>query len=95
MKREDRAFINQMVRELEQSIRNLAAEEQRLVAKLGEARVAELLGYWQKRLPADEEEAFKLTLDHDDKKLTWIWFRLRRARQSRAQAGQALMRGGT
>jgi len=95
MNREDRIFINEMIKELDESIRNLAAEEGRLIAKLGEARVAELLEYWQKRMPPDELDAFKLALDHDDKKLTWIWFRLQRARQARAKAGQALMRGGT
>lgn len=95
MKAEDQAFINEMVMELNDSIRGLAAEEQRLIAKLGEDRVAELLEYWQKRMPAEEEEAFKLALDHGDKKLTWIWLRLKRARESRARAGQALMKDKT
>lgn len=95
MKSEDQAFIKEMVRELEHSIRSLIAEERRLIAKLGEERVAELAEYWQRRIPTNEEETFKLTLDHDDKKLTWIWLRLSRARQSRAKAGQALMKDRT
>ncbi|MDD2759518.1 MAG: hypothetical protein PHH11_04405 [Methylomonas sp.] len=95
MKKDDQVFIHEMVRELDASIRTLVAEEQRLVERLGDERVAELTEYWQKQLPADEEEAFKLALDHDDKKLTWIWLRLERARQSRARAGQALMKDRT
>lgn len=95
MKQDDQIFINEMVRELDASIRALIAEEQRLMAKLGEERVAELQEYWQKQLPAEEEEAFKLSLDHSDKKLTWIWLRLKRARQSRTMAGQALMKDRT
>lgn len=95
MKEEDQAFINEMVKELDASIRALMAEEQRLMERLGEERVAELLEYWQKQLPVDEEEAFKLALDHNDKKLIWIWLRLKRARISRASAGQALMKNRT
>lgn len=95
MKSEDQAFINEMVMELEDSIRALAAEEVRLVAKLGDERVAELLEYWERRMPPEDEEAFRLALDHNDKKLTWVWLRLKRARLSRARAGQALMKNRT
>lgn len=95
MKSEDQAFINEMVMELEDSIRALTAEEGRLVAKLGDERVAELLEYWERRMPSEDEEAFRLALDHNDKKLTWVWLRLKRARLSRARAGQALMKNRT
>ncbi len=95
MKSEDQAFINEMVKELDESIRRLAAEEKRLAQKLGEERVLELREYWLKQMPGEEEEAFKLALDHNDKKLTWIWFRLKRAHQARARAGQALMKNQT
>jgi hypothetical protein len=95
MKTEDQEFITEMVRELDDSIRSLAAEEKRLMNRLGDERVAELKEYWQKKMPAEDEEAFRLALDHNDKKLTWIWFRLQRARQSRAKAGQALMKNNT
>jgi hypothetical protein len=92
MKQEDLEFIYQMVKELDASIRALVVEEQRLKITIGDDRVAELLEYWRKELPKDEEELFKLTMDHNDKKLTWIWFRLKRAHQARANAGQALMK---
>lgn len=95
MKTEDQEFITEMIRELDDSIRSLAAEEKRLMNKLGDERVAELKEYWQKQMPAEDEESFRLALDHNDKKLTWVWFRLKRAHQSRAKAGQALMKNST
>jgi hypothetical protein len=95
MKPEDQEFIGEMIRELDETIRRLVAEEQRLATKLGEERVAELREYWQKELPPAEEETFKLSMDHEDKKLTWIWFRLKRVHYSRSKAGQALMKNHT
>lgn len=95
MKQEDQEFIGEMIRELDETIRRLVAEEQRLVGRLGEERVAELREFWQKELPPTEEESFKLAMDHEDKKLTWIWFRLERVHHSRAKAGQALMKNHT
>jgi len=92
---EDHIFIDEMAKELDESIRRLVAEEQKLSAKLGDNRVSELREYWQKELPASEEEAFKLAMDHDDKKLTWIWLRLKRVHQTRAKAGRALMQNHT
>jgi hypothetical protein len=95
MKSEDQAFIREMARELDDSLRSLVDEERRLAAKLGDTRVTELQEYWQKQMPAEEEETFKLLLDHNDKKLIWVWLRLGRVRQSRAKAGQALMKDRT
>jgi hypothetical protein len=95
IKLEDQLFIAEMVKQLDESIQRLSAEEMRLSAKLGEERVMELREYWQKELPAAEDEAFKLAMDHEDKKLTWIWLRLQRIHESRAKAGQALMKNQT
>ena len=95
MKPEDQEFIGEMIRELDETIRRLVAEEQRLVTRLGDERVAELREYWHKELPPAEEESFKLAMDHEDKKLTWIWFRLQRVHHSRAKAGQTLMKNQT
>jgi hypothetical protein len=92
---DDQDFISQMVRELDESIRRLVAEEQRLTSKLGSERVSELWEYWRSELPSADEEQFKLAMDHEDKKLTWIWLRLKRIHQSRAKAGQALMKNNT
>lgn len=82
----------EMIRTLDESIQKLVAQEQRLSAHLGDERVAELRDYWLKNLPAGEEESFRLAMDHDDKKLTWIWLRLKRIHHSRARAGQTLMK---
>jgi len=95
IKLEDQVFIGEMIKELDETIHRLVAEEQRLSLRLGDERIAELREYWQKELPAGDEEAFRLAMDHDDKKMTWIWLRLKRVHQSRAQAGQALMRNHT
>lgn len=92
MKQEDQEFIGEMIRELDETIRKLVAEERRLADKLGLERVAELKEFWHKQMAPEDEEAFKLSLDHEDKKLTWIWFRLKRIHTARAQAGQALMK---
>ncbi|MDD4913952.1 MAG: hypothetical protein PHW13_02785 [Methylococcales bacterium] len=92
---DDQDFISEMIRELDESIRRLVAEEQRLSARLGAERVSELWEFWQKELPSADEERFKLAMDHEDKKLTWIWLRLKRIHQSRAKAGQALMKNNT
>lgn len=95
MKKDDQAFINEMVKGLDESIRDLAELERGLVDRLGDERVAELREYWLKQMQPEDEEAFKLSLDHNDKMLIWYWSRLKRAHQSRAQAGKALMKDDT
>lgn len=64
--------------ESQKSLIKLMNAEKRLIHKIGEKRVAELRSFSQKHLSSSEQEAFKKNLDHDDKKLTWIWFRLKR-----------------
>ncbi len=92
MKAEDQEFVENMILELDESIRRLVEEERRLKLKLGDDRVAELSEYWHKQMPESEEEAFKRAMDHADRKLTWIWLRLNRLHQSRANAGRVLMK---
>ncbi|AEG00074.1 hypothetical protein [Methylomonas methanica] len=92
MKADDQEFIENMVIELDESIRRLVEEERRLKLKLGEDRVAELREFWHKQMPESEEESFKRSMDHADRKLTWIWLRLSRLHQSRAKAGRELMK---
>jgi len=85
MKQATQALNNSgILTERDDSILRLLAAEQRLSAKIGEKRVAELWRFWQKKLPANDELTFKQAMDHDDKKLTWLWFRLKRAYHSRA-----------
>lgn len=92
MNSDDQHFYAEMIRKLDQSERRLTAEEHRLARHLGDLRVGALLRYWLKELPETEAEAFKQSLSHDDKKLTWIWFRLKRIYLSRAKATRELMK---
>lgn len=71
--------------ESKKSMLKLIHAEQRLINKIGEQRVAELRRYSEKNLSTTEQEAFKKTLDHNDKKLTWIWFRLERIQYTMAR----------
>ena len=64
--------------ESQKSVLKLMNAEKRLIHKIGEIRVAELRLFSQKRLSSSEQEVFKKSLNHHDKKLTWIWFRLER-----------------
>jgi hypothetical protein len=64
--------------ESQKSLLKLLNAEKRLIAKIGERRVDQLRMFSQKGLTSAEEERFKKGLDHDDKKLTWIWLRLKR-----------------
>lgn len=92
LNQDDQVFISEMVKQLDESIRRLQAEEKRLLSKIGKERTDELREYWQKELPATDEEAFRLAMDHEDKKLTWIWLRLKSIQTKRIQAGHALMK---
>ncbi|CAD6882103.1 hypothetical protein [Methylomonas albis] len=74
--------------ESQKSLMKLIDAEKKLIAKIGEKRVAELRRYSQKCLSSPEQEAFKRKLDHDDKKLTWIWFRLKRIRYTNDRSQQ-------
>ncbi len=95
IRQEDQVFIGEMVVVLDETIRRLVAQEEELFNKLGQERVTELREYWQKELLPEDEEAFRLAMDHVDKKLTWIWLRLERIYASRAKAGQTLMKNHT
>lgn len=89
---DDARFLEQMVRQLEATIRELSARETSLTAALGESRVSELRDFWDKRLDREEELELRRTLDWTDRELIWMWARLQRARSARAEAGKAIMR---
>lgn len=85
-------FLREMIDQLDTSIEELARKEKGLAASLGAYRVAELKEYWDHILTPEEEWELKQTMDFRDRELVWIWSRLKRARTSRANAGQAYMR---
>lgn len=89
---EDAQFLEQMVRQLEGTIRELSEREARLAAGLGEDRVEELRDLWEQRLDRDEELELRRSLDWRERELLWMWARLSRARSARAEAGKAIMR---
>jgi len=92
MNEADQAFLRDMVKSLDETIRQLVLEEQALAAKIGAVRVEELRELWQQQLSPDEESEFKRTLDYWDKLLLYLWMRSKRAHHSRAQVGQTLMK---
>lgn len=85
-------FLREMIEQLDASIQELTRKEKGLAASLGSGRVAELKEYWDQALSPEEEWALKQSMDFRDRELLWIWSRLRRARTSRANAGEAYMR---
>jgi hypothetical protein len=91
MKAEDVEFLSEMVLQLDDTIRKLVIEQQELVHKLGVARTLELKEFWDQELTADEEAAFRRTLDYWDKILIRTWAHLSRAHESRAKVGQTFM----
>ena len=80
-----------MVKQLDESIKELVVAESLKVEQMDEERVEELLEYWEERMPKEDEYEFKLTLDYNEKRLMWIWARLRRAHAARASAGREYM----
>jgi hypothetical protein len=85
-------FLREMIEQLDASIQDLVRKEKGLAASLGTGRVAELKEYWDHVLTPEEEWELKRTMDFRDRELVWIWSRLKRARTSRANAGEAYMR---
>jgi len=92
MNKADKEFLHDMVKQLEESIRQLAVEQARLIDKIGAVRVEELLEYWRLELSADEEMEFKKTMDHWDIQLIRLLSRSKRAQNTRAEVGRTLMK---
>jgi hypothetical protein len=87
----DPAFLAEMAKELDASMRKLEQREAELLAMLGAERVEELRALWAKEMERDDEEELKRNMDWDDKELIWVWARLERARQKRVLAGRTSM----
>lgn len=85
-------FIEEMVEQLEETIKNLNLEEARIMSKLNAVRISELKAFWLQEMEEDDAFEFKSTFDYWDKMMIFIWSRLRRAHSTRALAGQAIMK---
>ncbi|WP_225616404.1 hypothetical protein [Methylomonas albis] len=92
MKADDVEFLADMAVQLDETIRKLVIDEQEILEKLGPARVQELKEFWNQELTAEEDADFKRSMDYWDKTLIRIWANSKRARQTRAQVGQTLMK---
>lgn len=88
------AFMQQMVEQLDETIRELAKRERELATVLGSERVEELRELWDQALVREDELALRSSMDWRDRELLWVWSRQRRAHSTRANAGQAFMRNG-
>jgi hypothetical protein len=91
MEKLDPAFLAEMAKELEASMRKLKQRESELAALLGPDRVEELRALWARELPANEEDDIKRNMDWDDKEMIWVWARLNRVRQKRVLVGRYSM----
>lgn len=92
MKADDVEFLADMAIQLDVTIRKLVMEEQELLEKLGSVRVQELKEFWNQEFTVEEEMDFKRSMDYWDKILIRTWANSKRARQTRAQVGQTLMK---
>jgi hypothetical protein len=91
MDRVDPAFVAEMAKELEMSIRKLEQREIELVGLLGAERVEELRALWAREMERIDEDELKRNMDWDDKELIWVWARLERAREKRVLVGRTTM----
>ena len=91
MKQADLDFIHEMVIQLDQSIRQLTLDEERISHYIAAERIEELREYWTQEMDEEEAEEFKLSFDHWDRMLIANWARMQRAHITRAKAGQTLM----
>lgn len=92
---QDASFLEQMVQQLDETIRELAKREQELRVVLGPDRVEEIKDLWDQTLDRQDELELRRGLDWRDRELLWIWSRQRRAHSTRANAGQTFMRNGS
>ncbi|BBA32728.1 uncharacterized protein sS8_0763 [Methylocaldum marinum] len=89
---EDIRFIEEMVKQLDATIGELAERESALRNTIGSARVEEVRALWNQTLDRQEELELRRSLDWRERELLWLWTRQRRIHATRALAGQAVMR---
>lgn len=92
---EDSQFLDQMVLQLDETIRELAKREQELAIILGPERVEEMQDLWNLTLDRQDELELRRGMDWHDSELLSVWSRQRRAHSTRANAGKTYMRNLT
>jgi hypothetical protein len=91
MEPDDREFIEEAARRLDESLEELEAQEAHLVAQLGDERAKELRSFWLSEFDDVDMEEMRRGLDFDDRSLLHVWSRLHRNRDRRARAGRSAM----
>ncbi len=81
-----------MVKQLDESIERLTQEEKSIRGYIAAERIEELQEYWLQEIDEEAAAELKLTFDHWDKMLIFNWARMQRAHDTRAKAGQTLMK---
>lgn len=85
-------FVYEMVKQLDETIQKLTIDEQNTKAKIGQDRLEELTDYWEHNLDEEEEAELKLSFDHWDRVMISTWAHMQRVHETRALAGQTLMK---
>jgi hypothetical protein len=89
---DEEGFVEQMVSQLDASIRELRQRETQLRSRMDRDRVEELLELRDQALSLAEDQSCRRSMDANERELLRVWSRLRRAHSARAAAGQMLMR---
>ena len=92
MSTQDNQFVEEMVQQLDETIRELAKREEELLIVLGPDRVEEMKELWNRSLNRQDELELRRSMDWRDSELLWVWSRQRRTHSTRANAGKTLMR---
>lgn len=88
---DDRAFLEESARTLDESLRALEEEAERLKTAIGTERVLELDAYLRREFDPADIEDIRRTLDFDDRRLLSTWIRIERNRARRVAAGRSVM----
>ena len=92
---QDQSFVEEMARELDNTIRRLSTLVAALNEALGDERLAELEDYQNGHIDVEvafEGQQFERSLDARDLEWLSVSARLRRARKQRVAVGQLCMR---
>lgn len=88
------ALLGETARALDEQIRGLALQDEQLTAKIGEDAVAVLRDLRDQRFDRDEEIEIRQSLSYPERKLLWVWARLRKLKDLRRDVAHGVMRHG-
>ncbi len=86
-------LFSKMTQEIDQSIRELDRFEDQLISGIDGERVDELDEFWSGLITAiGDQEDFRRSMCYREKKLLWVWARLRKLRGLRFDVTQDFMK---